>query len=174
KHAVPLLTPRRVAIGPFTTMTGAEPPVVHAVDPTWNCGCSTARTLARTTGKYSGRHPAITAFAATFSTVTVPRNGSIRPRTSSGARLVWLSISATSGSVGGITGSPSVHPSASRYRTASTKSPLIVRRAARPVVGAPVIARRALRPRTPRPPPPSSPPRRRDGSPADAPPPLAG
>jgi len=88
KQAVPPLMPSRLAMGPFTMMTGADPPVVHAVEPTWSSGWSAARTLARTTGKYSGRHPAITAFAATFSTVTVPRNGSIWPRTSSGTRLV--------------------------------------------------------------------------------------
>src|SRR5262249_24325610 len=59
------LMPSRPAIGPLTMTTGAAPPVVHAVEPTWNSGWSTARTLASTTGKYSGRQPAITALAAT-------------------------------------------------------------------------------------------------------------
>src|SRR5213593_1670217 len=54
KQAVPPLMPSRPAIGPLTMMTGAAPPVVHAVEPTWNSGWSTARTLASTTGKYSG------------------------------------------------------------------------------------------------------------------------
>src|SRR5207253_1898356 len=79
------------------------PPVVHAGEPTWRSGWSTARTLASTTGKYSGRQPAITAFAATFSTVTVPWSGSMRPRTSSGADFAPRSIASTSASVGGTT-----------------------------------------------------------------------
>jgi len=86
-------------------------------------GWSTARTLASTTGKYSGRQPAITAFAATFSTVTVPWSGSMRPRTSSGADFAPRSIASTSASVGGTTGSPSVHASASSASLASAKSP---------------------------------------------------
>src|SRR5947208_1288321 len=96
KHAVPPLIPSRPAIGPLTMTIGAAPPVVHAVEPTWKSGWSTARTLASTTGKYSGRQPAITAFAATFSTVTVPWSGSMRPRTSSGAHVAPRSIASTS------------------------------------------------------------------------------
>ena len=122
KHAVPPLMPSRPAIGPLTMTIGAAPPVVHAVEPTWKSGWSTARTLASTTGKYSGRQPAITAFAATFSTVTVPRSGSMRPRTSSGAHVAPRSIASTSASVGGTTGRPSVQARASSASLASEKS----------------------------------------------------
>src|SRR5207247_417816 len=98
-------------------------PVVHAVERTWKSGWRTARTLASTTGKYSGRQPAITAFAATFSTVTVPWSGSMRPRTSSGAHVAPRSIASTSASVGGTTGRPSVQARASSASLASAKSP---------------------------------------------------
>ena len=38
-------------------------------------GSQAASTTARTTGKYSGRHPAITALTASFSTVARPKLG---------------------------------------------------------------------------------------------------
>src|SRR6516225_12070456 len=48
------------ATGPLTIRSGAEPPVL-AVDP-WklNSGLSMASNAASRTGKYSGRHPAMT------------------------------------------------------------------------------------------------------------------
>ncbi|MGQ0545032.1 MAG: hypothetical protein ACT4P3_06800 [Betaproteobacteria bacterium] len=68
---------------------------------------------ASTTGRYSGRQPAITAFTATFSTVNshASRNavGARRPTTSSGVRRVPRSIAATRSSVGSMTGRKSVH-----------------------------------------------------------------
>src|SRR5215510_10904074 len=63
---------------------------------------------ARITGRYSGRAPAMTAFTATFSTVNSqysrPEVGRRRPTTSSGGRLVPVSIRATRSSVGNTMG----------------------------------------------------------------------
>ena len=52
------------AMGPLTTNSGAEPPVL-AVEP-WKLkgSRSIASKAATSTGKYSGRQPAITAFTA--------------------------------------------------------------------------------------------------------------
>ena len=66
----------------------------------------------RTTGRYSGRQPASTAFAATFSTVHGTRSGGTRATTSEGAREVPASIRRTRSGVGGTTGSPSLQPRA--------------------------------------------------------------
>ena len=67
---------------------------------------------ASTTGKYSGRQPAITALTATFSTLysQYSRNpvGRMCPTTSSGRWLVWRSIASTRASVGSTMGSLSV------------------------------------------------------------------
>src|SRR5712691_1590828 len=80
-------------IGPLTTTIAAEELVVLPRADT----CEAAS--ARITGKYSGLAPAITAFTATFSTVYshATRNsvGCMRPTISSGAWLVWASMSAT-------------------------------------------------------------------------------
>ena len=69
-----------------------------------------AWTAARTTGKCSGLHPAMTALIATFSTVTGTRSGGTTAMTSSGARRVPSSMRSTRAGVGGTTGRPSVQP----------------------------------------------------------------
>ena len=83
-------------------------------------GSSIASTAASTTGKYSGRQPAMTAFAAVFSTVASPRRGSTSPSTSDGARVVNAHMASTRASVGGMIGRPSVQPRASNSTLASS------------------------------------------------------
>src|SRR5438445_688972 len=69
-----------------------------------------ASTAAATTGRCADRHPAITAFTATFSAVIArPRTGST-PRIRSGSSSAAWSAARTSSGVGGTMGSPSVHP----------------------------------------------------------------
>ena len=75
-----------------------------------NSSLHTASTAVSTHGRYSGRQPAITAAIATFSTVTSTRSGGTVATTSSGARVVPVSMRSTRSSVGGTTGRPSVQP----------------------------------------------------------------
>ncbi|HSD09379.1 MAG TPA: hypothetical protein VLF14_00215 [Candidatus Binatia bacterium] len=63
-----------------------------------------------TTGKYSGRQPAITAFTASFSIVTIPWLGGMAPSSNARSRSVQASIRSTRSGVGGTIGRPSVHP----------------------------------------------------------------
>ena len=66
------LTPIRSRIGPCTTTSGPEKWV--DVETPWrlNAGSHAASTAASTTGRYSGRQPAITALVATLTTVERP------------------------------------------------------------------------------------------------------
>ena len=73
----------------------------------WN----SARIVAKTTGKYSGKQPAITALAAACSAVKERRRTGTSPNKSPGASPTYSSIAATFSTVGGATGNPSVHPS---------------------------------------------------------------
>src|SRR5712692_5067920 len=61
-----------------------------------------------TTGKYSGKQPAITALIAIFSIVAGAHLGGIGPMTSCGSRFVPPSILSTRSGVGGTIGSPSL------------------------------------------------------------------
>ena len=85
---MPASMPISLRIGPLTTEIVANDVVLldRAVWP--------LAAIARITGKYSGRAPAITALTATFSTVNSQnsrkRVGRIRPTTLSGGRLVPL------------------------------------------------------------------------------------
>ena len=72
--------------GPFTTTNGALPPVLAVLPCRPNSGSHIALTIAITTGRYSGRQPAITAAMATFSAVIRRRRTGSMPTTSSGAR----------------------------------------------------------------------------------------
>ena len=94
-------------------ITGAAPPVVAWHPATLNAGCKMARTAATTTGKCSGRQPAITALMAIFSRVTGALRGWMTPRLCAGSLPNVPSISQTRSSVAGTTGSPSVQPCAS-------------------------------------------------------------
>ena len=65
--------------------------------------------MARRSGMYSGRHPAMTPFTATFQTFSVPMAGSKTPSTSSGSRSVNARNFSIRSMVGGVTGRPSPH-----------------------------------------------------------------
>src|SRR6476661_2561326 len=99
---MPQFIPSSVRIGPLTTASAVIEVVLldFAVMP--------LAASARTTGKYSGRQPAITALTATFSTVNSQNSrnevGRNLPTTSSGLWLVPLSIAATRSSVGSVIG----------------------------------------------------------------------
>ena len=67
------------ATGPLTTSSGVTFSSVVCTPRMLNSGSSTQATAASTTGRYSGRQPAITALAATFSTVARPFSGSTSP-----------------------------------------------------------------------------------------------
>src|SRR5215467_14539084 len=61
-----------------------------------------------TTGKYSAKHPAMTALMAIFSIVAGAHLGGIGPMTSCGSRFVPASIFSTRSGVGGTIGKPSL------------------------------------------------------------------
>ena len=107
------LMPSCSAMGPLTITTGAAPPVVAWHPARLNGVCKAALTQATTTGKYSGRQPAITALIATFSMVTSELEGWATPRDSDGSSPQGPSIRRTASSVAGTTGIPSVHPCSS-------------------------------------------------------------
>ena len=108
----PALMSRRLRTGPFTMKSGAALLVV--ADTPWRSKASShiASTPAITTGRYSGRQPAITALTAIFSTVARPKLGGTRATSSSAARPAAATAAATRSRVGGTTGSPSVTPRA--------------------------------------------------------------
>src|SRR6185436_5230095 len=90
--------PISLRIGPLTTPITANDVVLDE-----RAVCPVAMS-ARTTGRYSGLQPAITALTATFSTVISQNSrnaaGRRRATTLSGGWLVPLSIAATRSSVG--------------------------------------------------------------------------
>jgi hypothetical protein len=94
----------------LTTIIGAGPLVDCQPPPRAARSSCTASHAASTTGKYSGRQPAMTALMAAVRTVHSRPRWSIRHSTSSGERLVVARKRSTSGSVAGTTGSPSLHP----------------------------------------------------------------
>ena len=67
-------------------------------------------TAAMTSGKYSGKQPAMTALAAIFSMVAMPFNGGITPSATIFANPPAAIIASTAARVGGNTGSPSLQP----------------------------------------------------------------
>ena len=75
-----------------------------------NSSVQTASRAAITTGRYSGRHPAITALMATFSTVAGAMLGGTMATMSCGSRVVPASIRITRSGVGGTRGRPSLKP----------------------------------------------------------------
>src|SRR5262245_16658149 len=103
---MPQFMPISLRIGPLTTaIDEAELEVDERAD-------SSDEAIARITGRYSGRAPAITAFTATCSTVSVhwPRLAvaCMRPTILSGLWLVPRSMAATRSSVGSTIGKLSV------------------------------------------------------------------
>ena len=92
------------------TSSGAAPIVLTVTAWRLCSGSSIASMVASTTGKYSGRHPAMTALMATFSTVTtLPRTGSV-PSISLGDLPAASRNAPIFSVVGGTTGRPSVQP----------------------------------------------------------------
>ena len=120
KHACPLWIPISCRTGPLTMTAWAAPARVAVVEWELALVCRWARTAATTTGKYSGRHPAITALMAAFSAVTVTLRVGTVPRTSSGSRPPAASMADTASAVAGTTGRPSVHPSSKQASSASS------------------------------------------------------
>jgi len=72
KRPAPQLMSSTPRMGPFTTMSGAGALVVADTPCRSKASSHTASTAESTTGKYSGRQPAITALIAIFSTVARP------------------------------------------------------------------------------------------------------
>src|SRR5215472_7935556 len=66
----PALSPACSAAGPLTMANGVDGPVVVAMPLRLKSGTQTARTRAVSTGRYAGRQPAMTAFAARTRLVT--------------------------------------------------------------------------------------------------------
>src|SRR4030095_15276842 len=66
--------------GPLTIIIGATLPVVVCTPSRLNPGSNAPVVAATTSGKYSGKQPAITALAASFSMVALPFSGGIAPR----------------------------------------------------------------------------------------------
>src|SRR5690242_437519 len=97
-------------IGPFTITSGATASVVPETPSRQKRSSHIASTAATTTGRYSGRQPAITALTATFWTVARPNRGGTSAITSSGERPTAAIAAITRPAVGGTTGSPSVTP----------------------------------------------------------------
>ena len=124
----PLFMPMRPATGPLTTIIGPEKYVVASRPCMLNSSVQAASTAASTTGRYSGRQPAMTALTATFSTVHSTRSGGTTVTTSSGSRVVPSSIRSTRASVGGTTGSPSVQPRSKRASNSSSRAASSMRR----------------------------------------------
>ena len=92
--------------------SGATASVVPETPTSAKAGSQIASTAAITTGRYSGRHPAITALMAIFSTVARPSRGATSATSSSRRRPLASTAAATRAAVGATTGRPSVTPRA--------------------------------------------------------------
>ena len=104
----PDTTPQTARAGPFTINSGVIGCVVTCDSVRSKRGSQMAWTAATTTGKCSGRQPAITAFAATISTVAAAMLGPTSPKDTSASRSQALIIAAMRLRVGITTGKPSV------------------------------------------------------------------
>src|SRR5229473_3546140 len=108
------------AIGPLTMSSGVVVLVAVWMPCSWQAGSSRASIAVSTTGKYSGRQPAMTALIAIFSIVALRQRGGIGPTTASAGRPAAATMRATFAAVGVTTGSPSVQP---RSKASSWSSP---------------------------------------------------
>src|SRR5580765_720904 len=106
----PELIFKRRRHGPLTIIIGATLPVVVCTLSRLNPGSSTPFVAATTSGKYSGKQPAITALAASFSITALPFNGGIAPREKCLSNPLAATIISTAAPVGGRTGRPSLQP----------------------------------------------------------------
>ncbi len=97
-------------MGPFSTTSTAQPPVLAVAPCARNGSCIIAVQAVTTTGKCIGRQPAITELIASFSAVMArPRTGSMAINWS-GVIIAHSRQARTSSGVGGTTGRPSVQP----------------------------------------------------------------
>ena len=110
KTFCPLFNPISLMIGPLTIIKMAVPAVVAVTPCSPKSGWVMARTVAATTGKYSGRHPAMTALMAAFSAVKTRFRSGMDPRISVDGSWAASRKALTFSSVGGMIGRPSVHP----------------------------------------------------------------
>jgi hypothetical protein len=110
KTLPPALKPRRWRIGPLTTTSVADPPVLVIAPCSVNAGSAIASSAAINTGMYSGRQPASTALIATFSAVIVRRRVGSARTTSAGSRPAASRNRHTESGVAGTTGRPSAQP----------------------------------------------------------------
>ena len=79
--------------------------------------------MASTTGMTSGLQPAITALAAIFSTVPMPKPGSKMPTTSSAGLPDAATNAATFSGVGAASGRPSLHPASIKAAFIASHAP---------------------------------------------------
>ena len=94
---------------PGGIMRIAAPPVLADGPCRQKAGSLIAATAVTTTGKYSGRHPAITALMATISAVKKLLRSGMPPIILSGSIDTVSSIDLIRSAVGGTIGNPSVH-----------------------------------------------------------------
>ena len=102
--------PMSWVIGPLTTTSTAQPPVLAVAPCSRKGSCNIAVKAVTTTGKCIGRQPAITALIASFSAVTARARTGSTPTRWSGTRPAHSRQASTASSVGGTTGRPSVQP----------------------------------------------------------------
>src|ERR1700704_2196544 len=117
KRFPPPCRPIASRTGPLTITMSAAPPVLVAGPWSVNSGSPIAASAAPTTGKYSGRQPAMTALIAACHAVTARSRTGSWSSTASARQGPPASICSTSATVGGTTGRPSVQ---SRAKQAST------------------------------------------------------
>ena len=115
----PPFIPMRRASGPFTMRSGAAMCVVACTPFRLKAGIVSASSAARTTGAYSGLHPAMTRLIASTSRVRLPRRGGTRHSTRSGSPPSIATTASIASRVGGTTGSPSVQPCSKYHSTRS-------------------------------------------------------
>src|SRR3984893_12188918 len=118
KRLPPPCRPIASRTGPLTITMSAAPPVLVAGPWSVNSGSPMASSAAPTTGKYSGRQPAMTALIAACHAVTARSRTGSWSSTASGPHGPPASIRSTSAAVGGTTGRPSVQPWAKQASTA--------------------------------------------------------
>ena len=119
----PLFMPIRSATGPLTMTMGAWGPVDMAKVRRPMAGSRMHSAMASTTGMASGLQPAITAFAAIFSTVPMPKPGSKMPTTSSAGRPDAATNAATFSGVGATSGIPSLQPASMKAAFIASHAP---------------------------------------------------
>ena len=120
KQPLPPCNPIFRAYGPSTIMSGAALPMVPCTPFRLSSSRSMSAMPPSTTGRYSGLHPAISAWIATARTVAISIAGGMGPITSAGSRRVPWSIRCTRSSVGVTTGNPSDHSFSRKNSNSST------------------------------------------------------